>query len=64
MGNLNLPITINDGKVTISPVGGTSDPRVVVLAAYLNLIADGGEKFRNNPLTSAIQDAFGVGSNS
>jgi hypothetical protein len=41
--------------------GNNPSPEAIALAAYLNLIIkDPTEKFDNNPVTSAIKDAFGL----
>jgi hypothetical protein len=56
----SLGITINNGKAEIV---GTPDQKTIVLAAYLNLIAeDKNGKFGKNDITSAIKEAFGMAS--
>ena len=37
---------------------GSPSPNQITIAAYLNLILNGGSKFDDNPLTSAFKDAF------
>jgi hypothetical protein len=51
-----LGLDITDGYVTITD--SDPSPNQVVLAAYLNMLAEGDPKFDENPLTSVIKDAF------
>jgi len=47
--------------LVVSANSNGKEAELTALAAYLNLIADGGDKFKDNPVTSAIQDAFKAG---
>jgi len=49
-----------DGKMTVGGNSNGKEAELTALAAYLNLIA-GEDKFKGNPVTSAIQDAFKAG---
>jgi hypothetical protein len=50
-----------DGDPKKAQVTDPDDPVTTALAAYLNLIAaDKTGKFDDDPLTSAIKDAFGL----
>ena len=51
-----LGLDITDGYVTITDPDPS--PNQVVLAAYLNMLAEGDPRFDDNPLTSVIKDAF------
>jgi hypothetical protein len=54
----SLGITIENGRAKIDE---NADQKTIVLAAYLNLIAeDKGGKFGSNSITSAIKEAFGI----
>ena len=48
----SLDITITENGVT------TNDPGLKTLAAYVNLISEGGPEFDKNPITSFIKDSF------
>lgn len=52
---LHFGLTPDGNHVTVD--AGASE-KEKVLAAYLNLIVDGGPQFDSNPITSAIRDAF------
>jgi hypothetical protein len=64
LSEIDIPISIGaDGKVSITETDKNPEPEIVVLAAYLNLIAEGGGGFESNPITSALRDAFGLAKN-
>jgi|TergutMp193P3_1026864.scaffolds.fasta_scaffold05163_6 hypothetical protein len=52
---LGLDIS-EDGHITV--IDPNPSPGKLALAAYLNLINDGGPSFNDNPLTSVIKDTF------
>ncbi|MDR1218795.1 MAG: hypothetical protein LBK73_04210 [Treponema sp.] len=55
----DIPISVNaDGKFIVTD--DHAAPEIVVLGAYLNLIASGGGEFKDNPITGPIGDAFGL----
>jgi len=62
-----LPVGLTDPadgpqKVTVN--AGASD-KEIALAAYLNLIVEGGDQYNGNPLTNTIRDAlFNINTNS
>jgi hypothetical protein len=51
-------LRLDNGKVVIKE--GESSAEAILLAAYLNLIVDGGKEFSDNSVTGAIKDAFGL----
>jgi hypothetical protein len=60
VNDLEIGLTFDGGKVEVAK-GKDALLEARVLAAYLNLIADGvNETFDSNPITKAIKDAFGV----
>jgi hypothetical protein len=60
INNNGVSVNTNTNPPTITVDEDEIDPKIIALAAYLNLIASGGGKFENNPITSAIRDAFGL----
>jgi hypothetical protein len=59
----DIPISVGeDGKVSITADDDSEvTPEIIALAAYLNLISsDTSGKYDDNPITSALRDAFGL----
>jgi hypothetical protein len=51
-------IKLNTSDKRFFCAGSETTSQSIALAAYLNLIAGGGKKFENNPVTKALKDAL------